>query len=438
MTGREGREETIVATAPVRRRWHRRLLVALLAAAAALAGGGWVLAGWAAGPSGLVFDACVANTDTDGCTALPVPALRFARDVAVSSEGKSVYATGFGSSAVTAFRRDGAGRLFFDGCVASTSAEGCTALPVPALDGAWGVAVSPDGKSVYAAGLGSDAVTAFRRDGEGRLFFDGCVANTGAAGCADLPGLPLDRPTEVVVSPDGKSVYVTATLSDSVTAFRRDGEGRLFFDGCVASAGAGGCTDLPGSPLDGANGVAVSGDGKAVYVASGSRGSLSTFLRTGGAASSPPPPPAGSPPPPPAGSSPPPPAGSSPPRAGGRALCQGRAATIVGTARNDTLRGTRGPDAIAGLGGNDTILGLGGDDAVCGGSGNDVLRGGAGADSLDGGRGDDVLTGGPGADRLTGGPGIDTLAGGPGDDTLVGGLGQDTLDGGPGVDKEQQ
>jgi Ca2+-binding RTX toxin-like protein len=104
------------------------------------------------------------------------------------------------------------------------------------------------------------------------------------------------------------------------------------------------------------------------------------------------------------------------------ATCDGLAATVVGTDRDDELVGTPGTDVIAGLGGQDTLDGAGGDDVLCG----------------DGGA--DVVVGGPGSDRLFGGdnglvpqfedapePAGDTLAPGPGDDLLD--LGANTVAG---------
>lgn len=67
----------------------------------------------------------------------------------------------------------------------------------------------------------------------------------------------------------------------------------------------------------------------------------------------------------------------------------GWAATISGTARNDTLRG--GAQA-------DTITGKEGDDALFGGGGGDTLLGGPGKDRLVGGRGADTLRCGSGRD----------------------------------------
>jgi len=106
-------------------------------------------------------------------------------------------------------------------------------------------------------------------------------------------------------------------------------------------------------------------------------------------------------------------AGLTPASAATVPTCHGVAATVVGTAGDDTLVGTNGPDVIVGLGGNDHIRGL---------RGNDLLCGGLGADELVGGRGDDALHGGLDQHRhLAHGQVVvkgDLLDGGPGDDLL--------------------
>ena len=106
--------------------------------------------------------------------------------------------------------------------------------------------------------------------------------------------------------------------------------------------------------------------------------------------------------------------------------CGGVAATMVGTAGNDTFTGTSARDVIVGLGGNDTIDGLGGNDIICGGAGNDVLKGGSGVDRLLGEGGGDSLFGDAGNDTLDGGADNDRLSGGAGTDTCRGGSGVDT------------
>lgn len=115
-------------------------------------------------------------------------------------------------------------------------------------------------------------------------------------------------------------------------------------------------------------------------------------------------------------------------------MCNGKAATIVGTAGADMLRGTAGPDVIVALGGDDLIEGLSGNDVICAGSGHDLVRagwgndvvfGGLGRDTLRGANGNDVLYGGSGRDRIEGGAGADTLIGGNHVDTLLGNTGND-------------
>lgn len=138
-------------------------------------------------------------------------------------------------------------------------------------------------------------------------------------------------------------------------------------------------------------------------------------------------------------------AGAGPPNVGGPFKCQGKGATIVGTARNNTINGTPKADVIVALGGNDTVNGRGGNDRVCGGGGNDTLAGDGGNDRIDGGRGADIVLGGSvtsddpadpaNATALAAGSdGNDLLRGGGGNDVLLGGTGTNTVDGGPGKD----
>jgi Tol biopolymer transport system component len=85
--------------------------------------------------------------------------------------------------------------------------------------------------------------------------------------------------------------------------------------------------------------------------------------------------------------------------------CQGKVATILGTAASETLTGGPGADVISGQGGKDQVNGLGGKDTICGDAGKDTLRGGKGKDVLNGGKGNDKLIGGKAKDRCIGGKG---------------------------------
>ena len=72
------------------------------------------------------------------------------------------------------------------------------------------VAVSPNGASVYSANEGGTLAHLFANPSQGQLTWDGCVSNDGSGGnCLDVPGsgLPLEEPFGVAVSPNGASVY---------------------------------------------------------------------------------------------------------------------------------------------------------------------------------------------------------------------------------------
>ena len=143
-----------------------------------------------------------------------------------------------------------------------------------ALDGARSIAVSPDGQNAYVAAADSDAVAVFDRDGDGTLIQKpgqaGCISDTGAGRCRD--GTALDGASSVTISPDGKSGYVTSSLSGAVAVFDRTSNGRLVQKpgrgGCISEGGAGPC--IKGRMLNSAQSVAVSPDGLSAYVAGGS------------------------------------------------------------------------------------------------------------------------------------------------------------------------
>src|ERR1019366_4674968 len=155
----------------------------------------------------------------------------------------------------------------------------CVDAPGTPLTGVDGVAVSPDGKSVYVASFGADTITHFFAAPQGQITYDGCVSDDGSGGlCVDAPGTPLTDPNGVAVSPDGKSVYAASFAAGTVTHFFAAPQGQISYDGCVSDTGSGGlCADAPGTPLTGASAVAVSSDGKSVYVTSFSADTIANF-----------------------------------------------------------------------------------------------------------------------------------------------------------------
>jgi DNA-binding beta-propeller fold protein YncE len=233
---------------------------------------------------------CVSWTGTDGACANGV-ALSGAYWVAVSPDGRSVYLTTLLSDAVAIFDRDeSTGGLTqkggVAGCVSWTGTGGACANGV-ALDRPTSVVVSPDGKSVYVAVQDSDAVAVFDRDASSgeltqKAGVAGCVSWTGTGGfCTN--GVALDAASSVAVSPDGRSVYVAVHGSDAVAVLDRDAASGTLAQkagvaACVSETGTGGaCAN--GVGLNGAISVAVSPDGRSVYVASPASDAVAIFDR---------------------------------------------------------------------------------------------------------------------------------------------------------------
>jgi len=140
---------------------------------------------------------------------------------------------------------------------------------VNGLDAARGVAVSPDGTSVYVAGSGEDAIAVFERNElTGALSF----VEFQQDGVGGVEGLDLDR--SVTVSPDGRHVYATGQLDDAVAVFSRNPtSGALTFVE-FQQDGASGVDGLAG-----AISVTVSPDGAHVYVASITENAVVVFSR---------------------------------------------------------------------------------------------------------------------------------------------------------------
>ena len=134
--------------------------------------------------------------------------------------------------------------------------------------GPYGLAISPDGKHVYSADDGDSIVTVFGRNSTGDLVFQDSVVD-GSGGANDLHGARM-----LLVSPDGKNVYVSAYNDNAITAFARNPENGVltFIDRVREGDSYSFC--LPPNPcptlnaLDGAYGLAISPDGRFIYASS--------------------------------------------------------------------------------------------------------------------------------------------------------------------------
>jgi len=244
---------------------------------------------------------CVSETGSGG-DCQTGKALASPQDIAISLDGKSVYVPSGGSDGAVAIlgRNTTTGVLTQDagtaGCVSETGTSGAC-QDGKALVGATAVAVSPNGRSVYVAAYDSGAVAIFDRDtATGALAQKagtaGCISDTGTGGdCQDGKALSGPYNYGVAVSADGRSVYVGSYNLSAVAIFDRNTTTGALTQkagtaGCVSEDGSGGaCQD--GKGLDSAIGVVVSPNGKNVYVAGDGSEAIAIFDR----AIPPPPPP---------------------------------------------------------------------------------------------------------------------------------------------------
>jgi hypothetical protein len=174
-------------------------------------------------------------------------------------------------------------------CLRATALAGCTTLTNGS--GIWNVAVAPGGQTAYATAFTADKVLIFDRNTvtgalTQRAGAAGCVSEGAVTGCLTARG--LHQPDGIVVSADGRSVYVASWNANSdgvangvLAVFTRNpSTGALGYVKCFSSNGAsngvaGQCT--VGRGLTGARDVELSPDQQTVYA--GPSGSIATFSR---------------------------------------------------------------------------------------------------------------------------------------------------------------
>ena len=160
-------------------------------------------------------NACLTSTGVTGCeSALDING---AGEIIVSPDGKNVYANSFVEGAVLEFAREPSGELKQlaspNICVSSaaTTPSGCT--KAQGIEGAFGVATSPDGANLYAAGIADNAIAEFSRNVSAKGALEQlaspyeCITEN-ASGCATTKAVGFKAAWLPVVSRDGTNVYL--------------------------------------------------------------------------------------------------------------------------------------------------------------------------------------------------------------------------------------
>ena len=229
----------------------------------------------------LTFEACASDNGSGGsCGDIPGSSFGTPAVLAVSPDGGALYAAASMSDTVTRFSLAAAGQMTYTGCASNAAAGTCVDLPGSPMLEPQGLAVAPGNASVHVVATSSDSLVDLSVSPSGDLGFIGCSSQSGSAGtCADLPDV-LDAPNSLAVSPDGRSLYANASVSDSVARFDLAAGGAATFAGCLSNSGSGGlCADVPGAAFDRPADLAMNTAGSALYVTAADSDSVTQFSR---------------------------------------------------------------------------------------------------------------------------------------------------------------
>ncbi len=189
--------------------------------------------------------------------------------MAVSADGYSVYTSGYNDNEVGVYRRDlVSGDLTF---METLNMSGVDFNAVSAIN------ISPDDQHVYVTSAGNHRVYAFARETSvptsssdyGSL----TALQTIQQGVAGVGGLLM--PSDVIISADGRHVYVSSEQSDAVVWFSRNmATGELVYGGIIS--------DLVSSVngLNGAIALAADPSGQYIYVAGSQDHGIAVLTRS--------------------------------------------------------------------------------------------------------------------------------------------------------------
>lgn len=267
---------------------------------------------------GLTLLGCVTGNNrvarAQGCRTVPGSGgraddagLKGVAALAGGGAGPALYAIGSENSAINQLVPGGSpSRLAFAACL---TGDTFIERSCPTVPGAYAnadqapiaeptaAAISPDGHWLYlvSGSFHGSVVARFSREPlSGALTYVDCLTGdtdpgpTDVLACTPIPsatrggyGSGLNEPSGIAISPDGRHVYVTANLDESLTTFDRDpATGALTFAGCLSSNDrATVCRQVSAGHhvLDGISSPLLSPDGRYLYAAASRAATIDSF-----------------------------------------------------------------------------------------------------------------------------------------------------------------
>jgi 6-phosphogluconolactonase (cycloisomerase 2 family) len=228
----------------------------------------------------LTLRQCMTTNAGSSCAITNSGVLNDPAALAIAPDGDELYVVGDGENTLGFFRRDGnSGHLGTFSCLGQ---GGCTPIPHSgALNKPSSVAVTRDGRFVFVAAREGDAVARFSfNNASGTLTYLGCVATTTAGGCSSIGNASaLEAPSSLVVSPDGGNLFAAAEGGGAISSFAiNPNDGSLGFAGCD---GAGSCSPIGnGNAANGPSALAISPSGGRLYSAAAAGNAIGIFARS--------------------------------------------------------------------------------------------------------------------------------------------------------------
>jgi len=257
-----------------------RILV-LAGIALALAAGGVALAA----DGKLSPKQCIEDTGGPEDCGPSAAGLAGAISIVLSPDGRFAYVAGFQDDAIVQLRRNRrTGKLAAAGCTADESVGMCDRT-VDGLEGVIDLGMSENGRHLYSVSNQDATLLHFRRNPRsGRLRLANCVDSAGLAPVDNVCEPSADgmrSPAGMTLGPEGRSLYIVGNVYDSMVRFALNRSGKPRERECFEDVPADAFDECPRDVegLDGATDVVVSPNGRSLHVAAFTEEAISSFRR---------------------------------------------------------------------------------------------------------------------------------------------------------------